>query len=179
MEPSARNAGLQPYRDDFAEESRMKLADFICFGATISQLQATDRNGVIGQLVNSLHKAGRLSRDNKDKITRAIIRRENEASTGLGKGVAVPHVKHAAVTAPVAVVGLSSAGIDFKALDKRPVYSVILLLSPADDAESHLKTMECLFGHLQNEKFRSFLRQAKTAAEVEDLLREADENPSL
>lgn len=157
----------------------MKLADFICFAATISELQATDRNAVISELVNALHKAGRLGADNKDKITRAIIRRENEASTGLGKGVAVPHVKHAAVNAPVAAVGLSGTGIDFNALDKQPVYSVILLVSPANDAESHLKAMESLFGHLQNEKFRSFLRQAKTAAEVEDLLREADENPSL
>jgi mannitol/fructose-specific phosphotransferase system IIA component (Ntr-type) len=157
----------------------MKLADFVCFEATVSKLQATERNAVIAELVDALHKTGLLGGNDKDKITRAIIRRENEASTGLGKAVAVPHVKHAAVKRPVAVVGLSSEGIDFKALDKRPVYSVILLISPPDDPESHLKAMECVFGHLQNEKFRSFLRQAGTSEEVEDLLREADENPSL
>jgi len=56
---------------------------------------------------------------------------------------------------------------------------VILLISPTDNPESHLKAMECVFGHLLNEKFRSFLRQASTPAEVEDLLREADDNPSL
>jgi PTS system nitrogen regulatory IIA component len=179
MESCARNIGLCPHRDGFNRESGMRLADFVCFEATVSELQATDRNAVIAELVDALDRAGRLAGSDKDKITRAIIRRENEASTGMGKAVAVPHVKHAAVSSPVAVVGLSSKGIDFKALDKQPVYSVILLISPTDDPESHLKAMECVFGHLLNEKFRSFLRQANTSAEVEDLLREADDNPSL
>jgi PTS system nitrogen regulatory IIA component len=179
MESYARNIGLCPHRDGFTGESRMKLADFVCFDATVSELQATDRNAVIAELVDALLKAGELDKNGKDRITRAIIRRENEASTGLGKAVAVPHVKHAAVSSPVAVVGLSRRGIDFKALDRQPVYSVILLISPTDNPESHLKAMECIFRHLQNEKFRSFLRQADTSVEVEDLLREADENPSL
>ncbi len=157
----------------------MNLADFVCFEASVCKLKVAERNAVIAELVDALHKAGRLGKDDKDKITRAIIRRENEASTGLGKAVAVPHVKHAAVKRPVAAVGLSSEGINFKALDEQPVYSVILLISPADDPESHLKAMECVFGHLQKEKFRSFLRQAGTNAEIEDLLREADENPEL
>lgn len=160
-------------------KNRMKFVDFVCFEASVSGLQATERNGVIAELVDALSKAGRLSEDDKDKIAKAIIRRENEASTGLGKGVAVPHVKHAAVNAAVAAVGLSSEGIDFKALDKQPVYSVMLLISPVNNPETHLKAMECLFGHLQNDKFRSFLRQANTAEQIEDLLREADENPSL
>jgi mannitol/fructose-specific phosphotransferase system IIA component (Ntr-type) len=76
-------------------------------------------------------------------------------------------------------VGLSKEGIDFKSLDKQPVYSVILLISPENNPESHLKAMENVFGHLQKEKFRSFLRQADSPEEVEDLLREADENPEL
>lgn len=157
----------------------MKLADFICFEATVCELKANNRNDVISELVNALHKAGRLGKDVKDKVKKAVIRRENEASTGLGKAVAMPHVKHPVVSRPVAAVGLSRQGIDFNALDKQPVYSVILLISPVDNPESHLKAMECMFGHLQNEKFRSFLRQAKTPAEVEDLIREADEDPSL
>jgi len=179
MKLYARNVGPCPHRDDFTGESGMKLADFVCFEATVSELQAADRDAVIAELVGALHKAGRLGKNDKDKVKRAIIRRENEASTGMGKAVAVPHVKHDAVSRPVAVVGLSRRGIDFKALDKQPVYSVILLISPTDNPENHLKAMECMFGHLLNEKFRSFLRQAATSAEVEDLLREADENPSL
>jgi mannitol/fructose-specific phosphotransferase system IIA component (Ntr-type) len=160
-------------------KNEMKFVDFVCFEASVARLSTSERNGVINEIVDAIFKAGRISEDDKDKIARAIIRRENEASTGLGKGVAVPHVKHAAVTEPVAAVGLSIEGIDFKSLDKQPVYSVVLLISPADKPETHLKAMECIFGHLQNDKFRSFLRQASTGEAIEDLLREADENPSL
>jgi mannitol/fructose-specific phosphotransferase system IIA component (Ntr-type) len=179
MEPYARNVGLYPSRDGFTGDRRMKLADFVCFEATIIQLQSEERNAVIAELVDALCKAGPLNKKDKDKITRAIIRRENEASTGMGKGVAVPHIKYAAVDRPVAVVGLSGNGIDFRALDKKPVYSVILLISSVDNPDSHLKAMECVFGHLINEKFRNFLRQADTPEKVEDLFREADEDPSL
>lgn len=179
MEPYAQNIDLYPRRDGFTGDRRMKLADFICFDATITQLQSDERNAVIAELVDALCKAGSLKKKDKDKITRAIIRRENEASTGMGKGVAVPHIKYAAVDRPVAVVGLSRDGIDFRALDKKPVYSVILLISPAGDSDSHLKAMECVFGHLINEKFRNFLGQSDTPEKVEDLLREADEDPSL
>jgi mannitol/fructose-specific phosphotransferase system IIA component (Ntr-type) len=108
-----------------------------------------------------------------------VIKRENEASTGMGKGVAVPHVKHKAVKEVVAAVGLSGTGIDFFSLDKQPVYSIILLISPVDDPDQHLQAMECVFRHLQQEKFRKFLRQCRDTAQVEDLIREADEDPSL
>ncbi len=179
MKLSARNVGLYPRRDGFTGESRMKLADFVCFEATITQLQASQRNAVIAEMVDALCKTGHLKKKDKDKITNTIIRRENEASTGMGKGVAVPHIKYAAMDRPVAVVGLSRPGIDFKALDKKPVYSVILLISPADNPDSHLKAMECMFGHLINEKFQNFLGQSDTPEKVEDLFREADEDPSL
>ena len=108
-----------------------------------------------------------------------MIKREKEASTGMGKGVAVPHIKHSIVKDVVAAVGQSSAGIDFSALDKQPVYTIILLISPADDPDKHLQTMETVFRNLQQEKFRKFLRQCQTAVQIEDLLREADENPFL
>ncbi len=157
----------------------MKFPDFVCFKAVIPQLSATDRDGVIVELVTSLDKARKLGRGNREKITQAIIKREKEASTGIGKGVAVPHAKHPAIKNMVAVVGLNSGGIDFSSLDKQPVYSVILLVSPVDEPDKHLQAMENIFKHLQNEKFRKFLRQCQTSEQIEDLLREADENPSL
>ncbi|GAI53157.1 unnamed protein product, partial [marine sediment metagenome] len=84
-----------------------------------------------------------------------------------------------AVKDVVAAIGQSSAGIDFSALDKQLVYSVILLISPVDNPDNHLQAMENVFKHLQQEKFRKFLRQSQTAEQIEYLLREADENPSL
>jgi mannitol/fructose-specific phosphotransferase system IIA component (Ntr-type) len=157
----------------------MKLVDFVCFKATIAELGSTERNAVITELAESLGKVNKISKENIKKITRAIIRRENEASTGLGKGVAVPHVKSDLVKEPIAAIGQTTEGIDFNALDKQLVYSVVLLISPVNDPEKHLNAMECVFGHLQKEQFRSFLRQSKTPKDVEDLFNEADENPAL
>jgi mannitol/fructose-specific phosphotransferase system IIA component (Ntr-type) len=156
----------------------MKLRDFVCLEATITELKASDRDGVIEELVTSLDKAGKLGKGKSRDIIREVIKRENEASTGLGKGVAVPHVKHKAVKQVVAAIGQSSAGIDFFALDKQPVYSVILLISPLDDPDKHLQAMENVFKHLQQERFRKFLRQCRSVEQIEDLLIEADEDPS-
>ena len=157
----------------------MRFVDFVCFEATIPEFQANNRDGVIAELVSTLDKAGRLGRGNREEIIKEVIKREREASTGMGKGVAVPHVKHPAVKDVVAAVGQSSTGIDFSSLDKQPVYSVILLISPVDNPDRHLQVMESVFKHLQQEKFRKFLRQSHRPEQIEDLLREADENPSL
>jgi mannitol/fructose-specific phosphotransferase system IIA component (Ntr-type) len=157
----------------------MKLSDFVCFKAIIPELKAKDRDGTIAELVTALDKAGRLGKDNSQDIIKAVIKREKEASTGMGKGVALPHVKHAAVKDVVAAVGQSSVGIDFSSLDKQPVYSVILLISPVDNPDRHLQAMEGIFQHLQRDRFRKFLRQSTTAEEIESLLKEADEDSSL
>ncbi len=157
----------------------MKFVDFVCFKATIPELRARDRDGAIEELASALDKAGKLGRGNCEEIIKAVIKREKEASTGMGKGVALPHVKHGAVKNVVAAVGQSSAGIDFSALDKQPVYTVILLISPVDNPDMHLQAMEKVFRHLQQERFRKFLRQCQRAEQIEDLLREADENPFL
>lgn len=156
----------------------MRFEDFVCFEATIADLEAGDRDGVIAELVSALASAGRLPEDMAPTITKAMIKRENEASTGMGKGVAVPHVKHPTVNDVLAVVGQADTGIDFSALDEQPVYSVILLVSPAGDSDKHLQAMENIFKHIQKEKFRKFLRQCRTPEKLEDLLKEADEAPS-
>jgi len=157
----------------------MKFTDFVCFEATIPELQAKDRDGAITELVNSLDKAGKLKRGSREDVIKTVIERENQATTGMGKGVAVPHVKHPAVKDVVAAIGLSSTGIDFSSLDKQLVYSVVLLISPADNPDRHLQAMESIFRRLQQEKFRKFLRQSRSSEQIEDLFREVDENPAL
>jgi mannitol/fructose-specific phosphotransferase system IIA component (Ntr-type) len=156
----------------------MKFEDFVCFEATVPELQSTDRDGVITELVSALVQAGRLPASSEAEITKAVIKRENEASTGMGKGVAVPHVKHAAAEDVLAVVGQTDAGIDFSSLDEQPVYSVLLLVSPPGNPDRHLRAMEKIFKHIQKEKFRKFLRQSRTPEAFKDLLKEADDNPS-
>ncbi len=157
----------------------MKFSDFVCFKASVPDLQSQDRDSAIAELVESLKKAGKFSDAEAEKVRKAVIKREKEASTGYGKGVALPHVKHACVKKAVATVGQSKEGIDFSALDKQPVYSVILIISPVDDPSQHLQIMEKIFNHLQKEKFLKFLRQSTSIDEIKDLLIEADDNPEL
>lgn len=153
----------------------IRLSDVIRSEAIVSDLKATDRNGVIRELIQSLADAGALPPDKVDVLARTAIQRENQGSTGFGKGVAVPHVKHESVTSMIATVGRSSRGIDFAALDRAPVFTVFMLLSPASAPEQHLAAMERVFRYLQRDSFRRFLRQADTREAIVDLIREADD----
>ncbi|MBL7107333.1 MAG: PTS sugar transporter subunit IIA [Phycisphaerae bacterium] len=155
----------------------MKFSDFVCFKALVPDLEAETRDEAVSELVLKLSKARKLGKLSAEKITKAIVKRENEASTGLGKGVAVPHVKIDGIKKITCAIGLSTQGIDFAALDKQLVFSIILLVSPVDSPDLHLKAMETVFKNLQQEKFRKFLGQCQTSEAIEDLLREAEETP--
>ena len=152
----------------------MKLTDFVQEAALVPQLQATDRDGVVAELVDALVEADAAPAGLRDDMVTEIIARENNGSTGFGKGVAVPHVKHDELPKMVATIGLSDAGVDFNALDKAPVFAVVLLLSPRDKPDEHLQAMENIFANLQKDQFRRFLRQAETKEAIMDLLQEAD-----
>lgn len=153
----------------------MKLADIVVSDAIVPQVESTDRNAVIREIMDVLAPLIGLSEEETNAVKRAIIQRENQGSTGLGKGVAVPHVKHKSIKQVVAAFGRSETGVDFAALDRAPVYSVFLLLSPSDRPDEHLSAMEKIFKSLQNDNFRRFLRQASTKKEIVDLFQEADE----
>lgn len=153
----------------------MKLADLIHAPSVVSELKATDRNGVIRELIQSLADHDAVDSAHIEAIARATIARENQGSTGFGKGVAVPHVKHDSIKKMTATIGRSSHGVDFAALDRGPVYAVVLLLSPASAPEEHLAAMERIFRYLQRENFRRFLRQAETHEAIVELIGEADE----
>ena len=153
----------------------MRLSDIVCNAAVIPEMGASERDEVIVELVIALAKAGKIDQVKCKAIANAVIKREKDASTGIGKGVAVPHVKHKDVKEVVAAIGGKSDGIDFSSLDKQPVYSVILLLSPAADPDKHLQAMENIFKNLQKEDFRSFLRQARTEQAVIEAVKFGDE----
>ena len=153
----------------------MKLKEFIVTEAIVPDLAASDRDGVLRELVASLAGAGALPADAVEEVVAALVKREREATTGFGKGVAVPHVKHARVERMVGTVGRSGAGVDFAALDKQPVYSFVLLLSPPNQPQQHLGAMNAIFNSLQQDLFRRFLRQSDTRAKIVDLLDEADQ----
>src|SRR6478609_2867186 len=159
----------------------VKLREFIVTDAITPELAASDRDGAIRELVTALAGAGALPAPSVDEVVSALIKREQNGSTGFGKGVAVPHVKHAKVRKMAGTVGRSVNGIDFAALDHQPVYSIVLLLSPAADeepaktlaAQQHLQAMNAVFNNLQKDTFRRFLRQSATREAIVDLLDEA------
>ena len=153
----------------------MKLNEFIVNDAIIAELGAADRDGVIRELVLSLAAAGALPQDAVEEVVAALIKREQNGSTGFGKGVAVPHVKHPKVQKMAGTIGRSVNGVDFAALDHQPVYSVVLLLSPENQPQQHLQAMNIVFSNLQKDTFRRFLRQSKDRATIVDLLEEADQ----
>jgi mannitol/fructose-specific phosphotransferase system IIA component (Ntr-type) len=153
----------------------MKLREFIVTEAITPELAATDRDGVVRELVTALARAGALPEDAIEEVLAAVIKREQNGSTGFGKGVAVPHVKHSKIKRMAGTIGRSSGGIDFAALDHQPVYSVFLLLSPENQPQQHLQAMNIVFSNLQKEMFRRYLRQSETREGIVDLLDEADQ----
>ena len=152
----------------------MKLQDFVVAGAAIPELVGTERDDVIAELVDALIAAKAATKSLRDDLIQQIIDREKHGSTGFGKGVAVPHVKHAKIKKMAAAIGVSQRGVDFNALDKAPVYSIVLLLSPKDKPDEHLQAMENIFSNLQKDTFRRFLRQATTREHLTDLIERAD-----
>lgn len=152
----------------------MKLNDFVVTDAIIPVLQATTRDAAITEMVDALISAGAIAKALRSEVIKLVLDREKHGSTGFGKGVAVPHVKHDKIKKVTAAVAVSQSGVDFNALDREPVYCLFLLASPKDKPDEHLQAMENLFNNLQNEMFRKFLRQAGTKEAVVDVLTEAD-----
>lgn len=152
----------------------MKMQEIVEQHAIVPALSSAERNDVIAELIDALVAAGAAPTEARNELFDAIIQRETRGSTGFGKGVAVPHVKHPAVKKMTAAIGISAGGVDFNALDKQPVYTVFLLLSPAGQPEEHLQAMEVIFKNLSMENFRRFLRQAESVEEVWTTLHDAD-----
>lgn len=156
----------------------MKFNDFIQRDAVIVPLVSSDRDGAIRELVDALGRAGAVEAVAVDDIVENLLCRERSGTTGFGRGVAVPHCKCERVGRMVAAVGLSGQGLDFNALDRRPVNAVFVLLSPQGGHEGHLAAMEVVFRNLDQETFRRALRQSGSVADVLAVLDEADARPT-
>ena len=154
----------------------MKFADFICEEAIAAHLAAEDKESVIAEMVDSLVRASRITDEDRDSIVKAIMKREELGSTGIGRGVAVPHTKHPSVEELIGTVGVSSEGVDFNSLDGEKVQLFFLLVSPPDRPGDHLRALENISRQLRDDTFCRFLKQSKTAEDIQQLLEEADNN---
>ncbi len=154
----------------------MKFSVFISRKAICAELTATTKEGVITELVQSLVNAGDIKAADQADIIKAIMKREELGSTGIGRGVAVPHTKHASVEKLIGTVGVSPTGLDFESLDGQVASLFFLLVSPPDRPGDHLRALENISRQLRDDMFCRLLRQSKTIEDISQLLDEADGN---
>jgi nitrogen PTS system EIIA component len=148
----------------------MRLSEFVVRDAILPQLTATDKEAVIREMVTSLRTAGQFPSADIEDIIRAILRREELGSTGIGRGVAIPHTKHASVEKLVGTVAISPMGVSFRSLDGEPVHIFVLLISPQERPGDHLRALENVSSCLRDEAFVRCLRAARTREEISALL---------
>ena len=154
----------------------MKFIDFGKMESIKAGLGAADKPGAIRELVSCLVDNNQLKPDEQESIVQAILKREELGSTGIGRGIAVPHTKHPSVDQLVGTVGVSTDGVEFESLDGESVQIFFLLISPPDRPGDHLRALENISRQLQDETFCRFLKQAKSAADIQQVLEEADNN---
>ncbi|MCA9194938.1 MAG: PTS sugar transporter subunit IIA [Planctomycetales bacterium] len=154
----------------------MKFSDFVSVSAIRAELVSVDKEAVVSELVDSLVAAGDVKSGDRDDIIRAIMKREELGSTGIGRGIAVPHTKHPSVDKLVGTVGVSGNGVEFESLDGEKVQLFFLLVSPPDRPGDHLRALENISRQLRDETFCRFLKQSKSADDIVQLLEEADNN---
>jgi mannitol/fructose-specific phosphotransferase system IIA component (Ntr-type) len=152
----------------------MKFSDFVTLDAIRSHVDATTKEGVIREMVQALVDAGRIEVGEMEGIIRAIMKREDLGSTGIGRGVAVPHTKHPSVNRLVGTVAVSPEGINFDSLDGEPVHLFFILVSPPDRPGDHLRALENISRQLRDDAFCRLLKGAKTPEDIQHLLEEAD-----
>jgi fructose-specific phosphotransferase system IIA component len=154
----------------------MKFADFVSREAIRAEITADDKEGVIREMIQALCGAGRVKDSDFESIVKAIMKREELGSTGIGRGVAVPHTKHPSVDRLVGTVAVSKEGVDFNSLDGEKVQLFFLLISPPDRPGDHLRALENISRQLRDDTFCKFLKQARSSEDIEQLLTEADNN---
>lgn len=154
----------------------MKFVDFISRDAIRTSIDVDSKDQVIRAMASALLESGKVSEDQHESIIEAILKREELGSTGIGRGVAVPHTKHPSVSELVGTVAISEDGVDFDSLDGEKVHLLFLLVSPPDRPGDHLRALENISRQLRDETFCRFLKQSKTPEDVWQLLEEADNN---
>lgn len=156
----------------------MKLAEIIPEGGILDDLKSTTKEEVVKEMVQALVKAGRIEESISKKAVKALMDREELGSTGIGAGVAVPHARHESITELLGAFGRSKKGISFDALDGEPVHVLFMLLSSKGASGAHLESLAYISRLVRDDKFVKQLRDAKDAAELRQLLGEADQRLS-
>lgn len=153
----------------------MAVTDLLRKDIMIMDLKSTDKQSVIEEMINNLHKY-RVIND-VDTFKEVILNREAQSSTGLGDGIAMPHAKTSSVKEPAVLFAKSSQGIDYDSLDGQPAHLFFMIAVPDGNNDTHLQTLASLSKLLMEPTFVEKLNAASTPEDVQQLfLDEAEEN---
>lgn len=152
----------------------IRITDFVVKEAINPGVTANTKEAVIRELVSSLKTTGKVTETDEENIVKAIMRREQLGSTGIGRGVAIPHAKHESVGKLIGTIGLAPAGIPFESLDNDPVNIFVMLLYAPERPGEHLRALEAVSRLLRDEKFCQSLLKCTTRDEIWNLLCAAD-----
>lgn len=142
----------------------MKRKQLLTPENVVLSLEADTKNGVIAGLLDLLVSNGEVG--DREEALRALQEREEKMSTGMEKGIAIPHGKCSCVDRLVTAVGLSKGGIDFDALDKKPSHIFIMTLSPKSRSGPHIQFLAEVSRLLKKEENRQALLSAESREEV-------------
>lgn len=155
----------------------MRMSDFVVRESISSALNATTKEGVIREMVDNLRQAGYFSGNESEEIVRAIQKRELLGSTGIGRGVAIPHTKHPSVDRLIGTIAVSRGGVPFDSLDGEPVHVFVMLISPQERPGDHLRALENVSRSLRDDQFVRSLRQASSPQQIWELLGNQENQP--
>lgn len=146
----------------------MKISDLLNEDVVTLDIASKEKDGILTELVDLLVSSGDVKKADRNEIVKKLKEREVLGSTGIGKGVAIPHTKCPKLKKMTAAFGISKDGIDFKSLDGEPTYIFFLLIAPGEVPGPHLKVLARISRLLDDKFVRDRLR---TAANVRDLLK--------
>lgn len=144
----------------------MKLAKLLSPEQILLEMKAVEHWPSIIELVDHLVTTGQLPPEQRDEMLEAFRAREEQVSTGIGLGVAIPHAFSDHLDRVIAVFGKSKAGIDFESLDDLPVHFIILFIVPRKDYHLHLRTLAAIAKMFTNIEVRRQLGAAETREEI-------------
>jgi mannitol/fructose-specific phosphotransferase system IIA component (Ntr-type) len=154
----------------------MNLVDLYSNSSMLLDLQACDKQSANKEMLEYLVDQGRLQKADIKKALVAINNRESQASTGIGKGLAVPHAKNCSfVDGLLGVYARSEEGIPYESVDGELVHLVFLVLSCGDTAEDHLGIMKRVASLHRDEKSLRFLATTTDSKQITSIFKETDE----
>jgi mannitol/fructose-specific phosphotransferase system IIA component (Ntr-type) len=148
----------------------MTLSSLISSDRVIPDMAATEHWPAICELIDQLVASGSFPESGREEILEALRNREDQCTTGIGNGIAIPHSFSDHIDQVTAVFGRSKDGIDFGALDHAPVHFVVLFLVPKEEYNLHLRTLAAIAKMLNNRTVREKLSEAASTAELIEVL---------